>query len=95
MNVNLHIERLILDGLPVGSSQGTTVRAAVEAELSRLLVVHDAGPGRFPVGAVPSVSPGEIQLSQGNGPVELGQKIAGAVYGSVTSERLRIGTPKK
>ena len=37
MNIRLHIERLILDGLPVNSVQSPQVKAAVEAELTRLL----------------------------------------------------------
>ena len=36
MIVNLHIERLVLDGLPVGSHEGPLVQAAVSAELARL-----------------------------------------------------------
>ena len=36
-NIHLHIERLILDGLPIERAQGPHVQAAVEAELSRLL----------------------------------------------------------
>jgi hypothetical protein len=34
--VNVHIDRLVLDGLPVGSHEGPLVGAAVEAELARL-----------------------------------------------------------
>ncbi len=37
MNINLHIERLILDGLPVEARDSALVQAAVEAELGRLL----------------------------------------------------------
>ena len=37
MNINVHIERLILDGLPVKGSDGSIIQAAVETELSRLL----------------------------------------------------------
>ena len=37
MNINLHIERLILDGLPIEPRQRAQVQAAVEAELARLL----------------------------------------------------------
>ena len=36
-NIHLHIERLILDGLPIERAQGPHVQAAVEAELARLL----------------------------------------------------------
>lgn len=37
MIVNLRIDRLVLDGLPVGTHQGPAVEAAVQAELTRLL----------------------------------------------------------
>src|SRR6266852_529340 len=37
MNITVHIERLVLEGLPVGSHDAPAVQAAVEAELSRLL----------------------------------------------------------
>jgi hypothetical protein len=33
MSVNLHIERLVLDGLPVDARDGARVEAAVRAEL--------------------------------------------------------------
>ena len=36
-NIHLHIERLVLDGLPIDRGQGPHVQAAVEAELTRLL----------------------------------------------------------
>lgn len=37
MNIELHIDRLVLDGFPLTAAQGAAVRAAVEAELSRIL----------------------------------------------------------
>jgi hypothetical protein len=37
VNINVHIERLILDGLPVEACDSALVRAAVEAKLVRLL----------------------------------------------------------
>ena len=37
MNINVSIERLVLDGLPVSSAQGSLLGAAVETELARLL----------------------------------------------------------
>ena len=36
MIVNLQIDRLVLDGLPVGTHEGPRVQAAIEAELARL-----------------------------------------------------------
>jgi len=37
MNIKVSIERLVLDGLPVSSAQGSLIGAAVETELARLL----------------------------------------------------------
>ena len=35
-SVNLHIERLVLEGLPLGAHEGPLVQAAIEVELGRL-----------------------------------------------------------
>ena len=45
--INLHIERLVLDGRAVGSHEGPLVGAAVEAELGRALRA-DGFDGRTP-----------------------------------------------
>jgi hypothetical protein len=37
MNIELHIERLILNGLPYNHTQGAQLQQALEAELSQLL----------------------------------------------------------
>ncbi|MDT8760900.1 hypothetical protein MZO42_19545 [Sphingomonas psychrotolerans] len=37
MIVNLHIDRLVLDGLPMRSHERPLIQAAVEAELTRLI----------------------------------------------------------
>lgn len=79
MNINLHIERLILDGIDFGPSQRQQLRAAVEGELVRLLgagtLAHMRG------AAVPSISSPAIELR--NNPTEFGKQIAGSVYGGI------------
>lgn len=40
MNIQVHIERLVLEGLPVTSLQGPLIQQAVEKELARLLTAH-------------------------------------------------------
>jgi hypothetical protein len=80
MRIHLHIERLILDGLPVTSLQGPQILAAVEQELGRLLTAHgllDELRGGI---AVPRVRAGAIQLEKENPPARLGQSIARAVH---------------
>ena len=55
MTIHVHIERLVLDGLPVTHAQGPQVRAAVEAELARWLAERGLAPGLAQGGAAPSV----------------------------------------
>jgi hypothetical protein len=82
MNVQLHIERLVLDGLPVTAAQGPRVKAAAEAELTRLLV--EGGLSReLRGGAIPQVRAGNLQLSPECDAVHLGKQIAQSVYGGI------------
>jgi hypothetical protein len=83
MNINLHIERLILDGLSLERSKGPHVQAAVEAELARLLTANGLGEQFQSGGAVPSVRAAGIQLENGSSSIETGQQIAQSVYGSL------------
>jgi hypothetical protein len=84
MSINLHIERLVLDGLPIARHQAPLVQTAVEAELARLLVADGLAPAlRSGGGATPSVDVPGIQFTSDSSPAELGQKIARAVYGGI------------
>jgi len=84
MNINVHIERLILDGLPVARHQGPLVQAAVEAELARLLVAEGlASALKSGGGATPSVPAPGIRFTSASSPTQLGQQIARAVYGGI------------
>ena len=83
MNINLHIERLVLDGVDTAPGQRHLLRAAVEAELTRLLSEGGLAQELSGGGALPRIASPAIQLNGGNGPTPLGQKIAGAVYGGI------------
>jgi hypothetical protein len=78
MNINLHIEHLILDGIDLGPRARRQLRAAVEQELIRLLGVSAP---QIRGGAVPSISTPAIELR--HNPAELGKQIAGSVYGGI------------
>ncbi len=82
MNVTLHIERLILDGLDVRPGDRPRLQAAVEAELSRLLGEGGIAPGLAEGGAVPALRGGNVQAGGGDS-VRLGTQIAQAVYGGI------------
>ncbi len=86
MNINVHIERLILDGLPIASQQGPLVQAAVEAELVRLLAADGLAANLLAGGALSHVQAGGIQLTGEGNPSQLGQQIARAVYGGIGGE---------
>jgi hypothetical protein len=83
MDVNLHIERLILDGLSIPPVQQELLQAAVEAELARLLGSEGLAPQLLGGGALARVPGGSIQLAGDGDATRLGQQIAQAVYGGI------------
>jgi hypothetical protein len=86
MKITVHIERLILDGLPVERRDGSTVQAAVEAELTRLLVAEGLAPGLMSGGATPTAPGGTIHLTGETNPTHMGTQIAQAVHGGLINE---------
>lgn len=92
MKINLHIERLVLDGLPVGMGQGALIQSAIETELARLLAESGLSSELMVGGVLACLSASSIQLTNYATPARLGQQIARAVHsgvgGEATSERL-------
>jgi hypothetical protein len=80
--IKVHIERLVLEGLPVERRHGPEVQAAVEAELSRLMSEGGLAPELASGGAVPLVRADGIRSIGGN-PAQIGRQIAKAVYGGM------------
>jgi hypothetical protein len=81
MDVNLHIERLVLDGITLSVRERAVLGTAVTTELTRL-ITESGLPSNIPTGGiVPSIPAGSIQLGHDNSPALLGQQIAQAVYG--------------
>lgn len=80
MKIEVRIDRLILDGVPVTGDQGPLVQLAVERELAELLA--DGGPfdETRAGGSTPRVNAGSFELPEGNHPAKLGQQIARSVY---------------
>lgn len=86
-DIHLHIERLVLDSLPIGQAHGPQVQAAVEAELSRLLAEHGLAARLQGGGAAPSIAVAGIQLAPGSSPAQLGRQIAQSVFGGIGNGR--------
>jgi hypothetical protein len=87
MKINLHIERLILDGVPFETKDRAKLQLAVQTELARLM----AGEAHMAVwgggGAVPSLRSGDIGFSAQNSPAQLGRQIAASIYGGLNKGR--------
>ncbi|MGC2108252.1 MAG: hypothetical protein WA655_01965 [Candidatus Korobacteraceae bacterium] len=83
MKLQIRIERLVLDGLPVTGSRGAQVQAAVQAELANMLgnggLSHELRSG----GALPILPAAQITFARGDAPAEIGRRIARAIHGSI------------
>jgi hypothetical protein len=80
MNINLHIERLVLEGLPLTRAQGPLVQRAVQLELARLFAGTSVGPAFSSGGTVPRANGGAIQFVREATPGQLGTQIAQSVH---------------
>ncbi|HEX4696965.1 MAG TPA: hypothetical protein VH254_04785 [Candidatus Udaeobacter sp.] len=90
MNINLHIERLMLDGLSVASGQAALVQTAVEAELGRLLANELFAPAESSSQA--HLGGGEIHLRASVSARELGIEIGRSVFARLLSDGLGQAT---
>lgn len=86
-NIQLYIDQLILDGLPVNRIQAAQIQTAVEAELGRLLAEHGVAAELQAGGAVASIHANEIQLTRGTNPAQIGTQIAQSVYSGIGNKQ--------
>jgi hypothetical protein len=83
VNINLHIERLVLDGISVESHQRHILKATLETELGRLLAQHGIASDLQSGGAFNTIRTDLIDVGEKNEPSHLGQQIAQLVYGGI------------
>lgn len=83
MNVNLNIERLVLEGFQLRPGEHLLVRAAVERELSRLFTERGVSPQLLSGGAMPRLDAGDMRLNGGETPRQVGTQIARTLYGGL------------
>jgi len=86
MNINLHIERLILDGVNVAPGQRHLLQATITAELTRILAEGGLSPNLAQGVALPRVPASDIQLNNVNNPAQLGRQVAESVYRGIGHE---------
>lgn len=79
MKINLHIDRLLLEGDFIAPHQQQTLRRTVEAELGHL-VTQGLASAVFVSDKIRVAQGGPIVLKNGMGAKGLGKQIAGAIY---------------
>lgn len=85
MKINVHIERIILDGQPFDRHSAPLIQEAVQAELTRLFADNGAPQSLLSGGSVLSLRGEPFQLDAKSEPEAVGQRVANAVYGGLQS----------
>jgi hypothetical protein len=83
VKINLRIERMVLDGLPVERREIAAIQAAIEAELGRLLLARCIVADSISSAAAPRINTGGFEYADGIAPAHLGRQIAQSVYQGV------------
>jgi hypothetical protein len=83
MKINLHIERLVLEGAAIEPGQSHLLQASVASELTRLVAAGGFSPKLVRGAELQDVS-GDRIAEAGNNPTQLGQQIAQSVYGRIS-----------
>ncbi len=79
-SVSIHIERLILDGLPIAQRDRPHLQAAIEEELARLLAEGALAVDLRTAGMLPRLTGGTLELTGDEEPRQLGKRIAQSIY---------------
>ena len=85
MNINLHIEQLILDGINIPVGQHHLLQSTVATELTRMLTCGGLSSNLTHGTALSQMSTSGIQLA-GNNPTQIGRQIAHSLYGRISHE---------
>ena len=80
VTIYVHIDRLVLDGLPVPRAPRRTLGSALETELGRLLTAEGVGARLATGGALAHLRAGDLRLGTAGGAAGLGTQIAAAVH---------------
>lgn len=91
MKIELHIERLTLDGIASGPSQGGRVAAAVKRELERLLRNGGIAANLAGGAALPKIAVPEIRVSRSERPDRIGKRIAQSLHKGIGARALNPG----
>ena len=80
MNINLHIDRLVIDDIGVDPQRLDDLKIAAQSELTHQLQSHGIGPGIQSLNGKRPVDGGQISGSNTQQPKNIGQQIGKAIY---------------
>ena len=80
-SIELHIEELVLQGMPAGDRQ--RIGAVVQRELTRMLAERGMPPAVASGAEIESLSGQSFELARGASPDAIGVQVARAVYGGI------------
>lgn len=83
MSLQVHIERLVLEGLPLEARHGAAFQQALEAELGRLLGERGLAPGLASGAALPKLGAEPLQLGARPAAAPLGRQAAQSLAGAL------------
>jgi hypothetical protein len=83
MRINLHIERIVVDGLPVDRRGAEAMRQALQGELTRLFTDEGIPPSLHADTALNALRTPSIAFTKNTTPVAIGQQIANSVHGGL------------
>ena len=85
--ISVHVEHLVLDGIPVAADDGELVGGAVRAGLTRLLAAHATALQAWPHTVPPTLQAPVVTVPASGEPALLGDAIALAVHQGMRDAR--------
>ena len=93
MDVELNIERLLLDGLNLAPGERAVLVRALQAELARLITTHGIATQLAPDATLARVRPAAVVLATPIDALEAGTQIAAAAYSGLSATTGDRGAP--
>ncbi len=82
MNIRLHIERLVLDGVQIKANGAGNFQEAVQGRLGQLLAEHGLPPGLSTRVSIPAIDAPSLTL---------GERLDGASLGTMVADSVHAG----
>ena len=89
MTIHVHIERLVLRGIPLTATDRAELAAALQAELAALLAAEDGRSYWAELGDRADVDGGSTAYQPGGSPIRLGKAVAASLFESLRSDATR------